>query len=423
MTGSLKVINGYWYVIINYKDSFNQYKKKQINTNLKERGNKKKAEEFKEEQLKLFEKQLFEGNKEIPPINNDIIFIDYVEKYIKDKKAELSPVVYKCYSWCFGVIKKYFGNKLKLKDVTYHHLEDFYEYLKNERNNKNVTIKHYAIILSPALRQAYRDDLIAKNPYEFMPRIKKEKPSKNYYNKEELEKLFTYTDQTPISLAVRVAAYYGFRRSELLGLRWQSIDFINKTITIEHKILNVDKVLYQSDFLKTTASYRTLPLLPSIEKLLKARQKEIEHNKFLYGMSYNHKYDEYVFVNDCGDIMLPDYVSHSFANILKKNKLKHIRFHDLRHSCASLLLASKVPMKNIQEWLGHANFNTTADVYSHLDFSSKMLSANVIDNELTGSQEKTGNQQQLEEEIEKLQALIEEKERELKKQKSQDEMT
>lgn len=140
-------------------------------------------------------------------------------------------------------------------------------------------------------------------------------------------------------------------------------------------------------------------------------------------MSYNHKYDEYVFVNDCGDIMLPDYVSHSFANILKKNKLKHIRFHDLRHSCASLLLASKVPMKNIQEWLGHANYNTTADVYSHLDFSSKMLSANVIDNELTGFQEKTGNQQQLEEEIEKLQALIEEKERELKKQKSQDEMT
>lgn len=76
---------------------------------------------------------------------------------------------------CLKIMKKYFGNKLKLKDVTYHHLEDFYEYLKNERGNKNVTVKHHAIILSPALRQAYRDDLIAKNPYEFMPKIKKEK--------------------------------------------------------------------------------------------------------------------------------------------------------------------------------------------------------------------------------------------------------
>lgn len=422
MTGRLKVINGYWYVIINYKDSLNQYKKKQINTNLKERGNKKKAEEFKEEQLKLFEKQLFEGNKEPPMVDNNIIFIDYVEKYIEDKKSELSPAVYKSYSWCLKIIKEYFGNKLKLKDVTYHHLEDFYEYLKNERNNKNVTVKHYAVILSPALRQAYRDDLIAKNPYEFMPKIKKEKPPKNYYNKEELEELFSHTDKTPIALVVRVAAYYGFRRSELLGLRWQSIDFLKKTITIDHKILNIDKIMYQSDFLKTTASYRTLPLLPSIEKLLKARQKEIEENKKLYGMSYNHKYDEYVFVNDCGDMILPDYVSHTFSKLLKRHKLKHIRFHDLRHSCASLLLASKVPMKNIQEWLGHANYNTTADVYSHLDFSSKILSANIIDQELSSWQEKTEAQHQLEEEIEKLKVMIAEKELQLKMQKEKAEM-
>ena len=362
MTGSLKVIDGYWHIIINYKDSLNQYKKKQINTKLKERGNKKKAEQLKEEQLKLFEKQLKDGKPNEIVIDNNTIFVDYVEKYIEDKKNELSPVAYKSYHSCLKIIKKYFGDKLKLRDVTYHHIEDFYSYLKNERNNKNVTIKHYAIILSPALRLAYRDDLIPKNPYEFMPKLKKEKPPKNYYNKYELDYLFSITDQTSIALAVRVAAYYGFRRSELLGLRWKSIDFVNKIITIEHKILRVDKVLYQSNFLKNTASYRTLPLLPTIENLLLEKKKEIEKNKLLYGMSYNHAYDDYIFVNDCGEILLPDYVSHKFTKILKKHKLKHIRFHDLRHSCASLLLASKVPMKNIQEWLGHANYNTTVDI-------------------------------------------------------------
>lgn len=70
-------------------------------------------------------------------------------------------------------MKKFFKNSLKLKDVTYHHLLEFYDYLKNKRGNKNLTIKHHAVILSPALKQAYRDDLIAKNPYEFMPKIKK----------------------------------------------------------------------------------------------------------------------------------------------------------------------------------------------------------------------------------------------------------
>lgn len=98
---------------------------------------------------------------------------------------------------------------------------------------------------------------------------------------------------------------------------------------------------------------------------------------------YNYKYDEYVFVDDIGDLINPDIISNRFRTLLRKNNLKHIRFHDLRHSCASLLVASKVPMKNIQEWLGHSNFNTTADVYSHLDYSSKYESANAINQALT----------------------------------------
>lgn len=306
-------------------------------------------------------------------------------------------------------MKKYFGNKLRLKDVTYHHLEAFYEYLKKERGNKNVTVKHYAIILSPALRQAYRDDLIAKNPYEFMPKIKREKTKMAYYNKDEIEKLFVITDKTPLSLIVRVAAYYGFRRSELIGLKWDAIDFNNKMITIKHKVLNVNGKFYLSDTLKTQASNRTLPLLPEIEKLLLKRKEEIEQNKKLYGKSYNYKFVDYVFVDDIGDLINPDHVSNRFRNILKKNKLKHIRFHDLRHSCASLLVANKVPMKNIQEWLGHSNFNTTADVYSHLDYSAKLESASAISNALNFTQGNPQSEDSIDEEIEELEKLLEEK--------------
>ena len=79
---------------------------------------------------------------------------------------------------------------------------------------------------------------------------------------------------------------------------------------------------------------------------------------------------------------MPDYVSNSFKLILRNFGLRPIRFHDLRHSCASLLLANGVPMKQIQEWLGHSDFSTTANIYSHLDYSSKISSAEAMMNGL-----------------------------------------
>ena len=84
-----------------------------------------------------------------------------------------------------------------------------------------------------------------------------------------------------------------------------------------------------------------------------------------------------------GNLILPNAVSESFGKLLKAHGLRHIRFHDLRHSCASLLLKQGVPMKQIQEWLGHSDISTTANIYSHLDYKSKLTSANVMDNVLT----------------------------------------
>ena len=420
MKGSVRVRNGTLYAVISYKDNLGQYKQKWISTGLKERGNKKQAQKILETELEKFTLHPIEENPQ-PAQKNDIIFIDYIYDYIKSKEKELSPNVYQSYMECWKIMKKHFGNKLKLKDITYHHIEDYYDYLKNTRKNKNITIKHHAVILSPALRLAYRDDLIAKNPYEFMPK-KKEKSKMQYYNKEELEKLFEVTDKSPLKLIVRVAAYYGFRRSELVGLKWDAIDFKNKMITIKHKVLHVDNQFYLSDTLKTTASHRTLPLLPEIKSLLVERKEEIEKNKELFKKSYNHKYDEYVFVDDIGDLINPDIISNRFRTLLRKNHLKHIRFHDLRHSCASLLVASKVPMKNIQEWLGHSNFNTTADVYSHLDYSSKYESANALSKALSFNRtEEKQSEEEIDDDIEKLEKLLEEKKK-LKQKKKDFEM-
>ena len=405
MTGRLALKNGLWYAVLSYKDENNQFKQKWINTHLKERGNKKEAQKILNEQL-----QTFNPHEEKPKQNEtkteNILLVDYVEKVFNEKSSSLSPITASAYESIIKIIKIYFKDDL-LKDITYKDIERFYDYLRYERKVGNTTVKHYANVLSPAFRQAYRDDLIPKNPFEFLPKIKRDKRSIEFYNKNELEKLFQYTDNTDIGLIVRIAAYYGFRRSEALGLKWKAIDFDAKTIKVEHKVVKVKKILYRQNKLKTEASSRTLPLIPEIEQLLLQRKKEIEKNKTLYGKSYNDKYNEYIFVNDIGDLMLPDHITQKFNRILKQNKLKHIRFHDLRHSCASLLVANNVPMKNIQEWLGHANFNTTADVYSHLDFSGKVKSANIIEAQLSVGVE---DEKELEREIEELKKKICEKE-------------
>ena len=133
---------------------------------------------------------------------------------------------------------------------------------------------------------------------------------------------------------------------------------------------------------KNKSIYRSLPLLDDIaDKLLELKEKQ-EAFKNAFGKTYNRKYLDYVFVNPQGRLIRPDYISEHFSILLNKIGMKHIRFHDLRHSCASLLLAKGIPMKAIQEWLGHSNFSTTANLYAHLDVNSKKLSADALVNAL-----------------------------------------
>ena len=128
------------------------------------------------------------------------------------------------------------------------------------------------------------------------------------------------------------------------------------------------------------SSRRTLPLVPVVKERLLEKKKQVEMNRKLCGNCYNTEYKEYICVDDLGKLIHPQYVTCTFPKLLAANDMRRIRFHDLRHSCASILLANEVPMKMIQEWLGHSDFSTTANIYSHLDYSSKLTSADAIVN-------------------------------------------
>ena len=134
---------------------------------------------------------------------------------------------------------------------------------------------------------------------------------------------------------------------------------------------------------KTKSSLRTLPLIGSFREYFLQVKEAQELNKQVCGNCYNHEYDGFVFVDELGERMRANYLTSAFPKFLEDHGLRRMRFHDLRHSCASLLLANGVPMKQIQEWLGHSDIGTTANIYSHLDYKSKITSANVMDNILT----------------------------------------
>ncbi len=146
------------------------------------------------------------------------------------------------------------------------------------------------------------------------------------------------------------------------------------------KSVNVDgkNITVQKDRTKTKSSYRTLPLVPPFEELLRRLKQEQLVNQKVCGAAYCKKYLDYIYVNAMGELVKPNFITQHFEIVLKNHGLKKIRFHDLRHSCASLLYANGVSLRDIQEWLGHSDIGTTSNIYTHLDYSSKVSSANAI---------------------------------------------
>lgn len=263
--------------------------------------------------------------------------------------------------------------------------------MKQLKRVKANSVIHYHAVIHRALKYAVKIDLISVNPADKVERPKADKFIGSFYDSNEVQALFEAAKGTLIEIPIFLGAFYGLRRSEALGLKWDAIDFQNNTITIRHTVTscNLDgkHIQIAQDTTKTKSSMRTLPLVPAFkEKLLKLKEQQEEYRR-VCGRCYNKKYLEYICVDEMGTLISPHYLTSSFPKLLEKNNLRHIRFHDLRHSCASLLLANGVPMKQIQEWLGHSDFSTTANVYAHLDYNSKLSSADAMVNGLSGALE------------------------------------
>ena len=392
ITGSLQQKNGYYYAVL-YLKVDGKRKCKWIPTKLPVNGtsNRKAQKAFDEirieyereqEEIQRKEAELAELTKNTHP-DALLPFTDYIEKWLGSARPSLATTTYQSYSNMIKArILPYFKPlDLKLQEVTPQHIEDFYQTILDDNCTTN-TVIHYHSILRKAMQVAVKKDIILKNPVDKVQRPKKNVFRGNFYSEEEMLTLFDAVSGDPLELCVKIAAYYGLRRSEVLGLRWDAIDMERKTISISHKVIEAEVdgkfIPVGEDVLKTKSSFRTLPLIPAVEKLLLEEKEKQEMFRRLFRKSYCRDYLDYICVDQTGKLLRPNYVTEHFAWLIQKYDLKKIRFHDLRHTCASLLLSNGISMKQIQIWLGHSTFATTADIYAHLDFTAQEESANAM---------------------------------------------
>lgn len=386
VAGHLQEKNGMFYVVLNYRDENGKRKTPWISTNLPVKGNKKRAENFMMDVRRNFVPPNVQRIEEREAMQKgDILFTDFLLKWLRVAKSTVKLTTYASYEMmATRIIIPYFETlNIKLKELTTEDIQEFYS-AQLERVSAN-TVIHYHAVIHRALKYAVKIKTIQSNPAVNVERPRKEKFIGSFYDKKEINTLFDIIQGHPLEVAIKLAAFYGLRREEIIGLKWTAIDFENNTLTIQHTVTecNLDgkHIEVASDTAKTDSSLRTMPLVTNFREMLLAKKEKQEHYRKLCGRSYCKEYLDYIFVNEMGERWKPRYLSDGFKRILEQNGFRRIRFHDLRHTCASLLLANNVPMKKIQEWLGHSDFSTTANIYAHLDFQSKISSAEAM---LTG---------------------------------------
>ena len=368
MKGCLQAKGKNYYAVISDKG-----KKKWINLHIStEKGNKRKAEQAMNQVVNEFY-----NNRDV---FNKVDFVEFAGKWLKYVKKNVDIITYEGYASCLEkhILPFFEPLKLKLQDITFKDIESYYNYksVSGRLDGKSGGLSHrtismHRIVLNLIFTYAEYNRLINENPCKIarMPMIElNKKENISFITPEECQNILDVTKGTILHDMIYITFIYGLRRSELMGLKWDAIDFENETVSIQHTVV-IQRVVAKKDKTKNTNSNRKYPLTPETREIFKRLYDEQEKNKKLYKKDYVET--GYVFVKENGEAYFPTYPSHQFAKVLKKNNMQHIRWHDLRHSTATMLHAIGWNVKDISEWLGHSSISTTLNIYTHVDMNRK----------------------------------------------------
>lgn len=394
ITGSVQINKGYYFIVFNMYNEYGKRKPEWHSTGLKVDNNERKNNQIRKQAEKILNEELVRVNAENSFSNkmntiaknskySNMLFSDYMLEWLENIKPKVVQSTYIGYEQVVkGKLCPYFkSKKIKLIDLRSRDIQDFINYLYKQKL-KGSTIAHYTSNMNTALKEAVIAEIIPSNPMDRIESVKKEVYIPEFYTDDELIELIEVIKTQKLELPLTLGIIYGLRREEILGLTWNAIDFKNKSITIRKtvgrgKYDGVTQFLIK-DIPKNKSSYRTLPMFDFITNLLKKYKEKYKLNEKIFGNTYITDYKDFICLMDNGELVKPDYVDRTFSRILKENGFRHIRLHDLRHSCATLLLRNGVPLPEIQKWLGHSNIITTQR-YSHLDQNDKSIPANMIE--------------------------------------------
>lgn len=288
---------------------------------------------------------------------------EYLDRWLKDVEGTVRESTHVRYEYAIRPhIKPALGN-IKLKDLTPAHARWFYRD-RLDSGLAPASVHKLHVVLHKALKAAVSDGLIPRNAVAGLKLPKLTREEIDPLSREEARHLLDAVRGDRLEALYVLALNTGMRQGELLALKWDDVDLEGGLLRVRRTLTKAGKT-YVTGEPKTTKSRRAIRLTTGAADALRnhlSRQlEEMEHMGSLYQPG------GFVFAAEAGTIINPSNLrNRSFKPLLKAAKLRPVRFHDLRHTCATLLLSKNVNPKIVSEMLGHASISITLDVYSHL---------------------------------------------------------
>ncbi|MBV4422958.1 tyrosine-type recombinase/integrase [Clostridium tyrobutyricum] len=289
---------------------------------------------------------------------------DYINYWLETyPKSNCQPSTYKRYQFFANDIIKYLGNT-KLSKLNPLLIQKFYEDLKSDRQISNNTIIKTHRMFHLALKHAQKWQLIYVNPCDLVTPPSSEPIEMKYWEPDEINMYLNLLEDDFLYPMIYLAVHTGLREGEICALKWEDFDPIEKTITVNKTLQRIGGTL-KTKRTKTQKSTRIVTLFDTTYKFLKSLKNKDMSIKLEKGIDLN-----YIFHWEDGRPIDPNYISKKFPEALTSRKIPKIRFHDLRHTHATLLRKLNVNPKVISERLGHTDVAFTLKTYTHV--STKM---------------------------------------------------
>lgn len=322
----------------------------------------------------------YEAGLYIEPSN--MPFQDLAKEFMIYKKRKVSDITLDCYEYLFNsIILPEFG-QTPLKNITSVYVNEFYNTLHFEKKYKGSTLVKIHDLLKGSFDYALKMEKIQKNPFDLIDRPKKEKKYVEVWNATQIKHFLATAENTPYFLAYYLALVTGMRQGEILGLRWQDIDFKSGNLQIVQTLKTNGELKRGA---KNNFSVRSI-ILDQSQLAVLARYKE-KQNAYIDKNTSIYTDNDLVVASGLGTPINPSNLRRNFNSLIEKAQLPSIRFHDLRHSHATLLLTLNENPKVVAERLGHNNVRTTLDTYSHLLPNMQQKVASKIARILDGNQQ------------------------------------